>query len=77
MSDKTWLTVTDAAAHASVSRDTVYSAVERAELRHVRVGGRRTIRLRSEWVDEWLERSHGACASWRAADHSPAIRVGG
>ena len=56
MSDKTWLTVTDATAHASVSRDTVYSAVERAELRHVRVGGRRTIRLRSEWVDEWLER---------------------
>jgi excisionase family DNA binding protein len=56
MSTKPWLTVADGAAHAGLSRDTIYTACERGELRHVRVGGRRTIRLRVDWIDEWLER---------------------
>jgi excisionase family DNA binding protein len=51
-----WLNVHDAAAHANVSRDTIYTACERNELRHVRIGGRRAIRLRAEWIDEWLNR---------------------
>lgn len=50
-----WLTVADAAEHARVSKDTIYSACELTELRHVRIGGRRTIRLRREWIDAWLE----------------------
>lgn len=50
-----WLTVKGAARYASLSVDTIYTACERAELRHVRVGGRRTIRLRSEWIDAWLQ----------------------
>lgn len=41
-----WLTVKEAAAYASLSTDTIYTACERGELRHARVGGRRTIRLR-------------------------------
>ena len=53
---KTWLTVTEAAAHAGVSRDTIYTACERSEIRHVRIGGRRSIRLKAEWIDAWLER---------------------
>ena len=53
---KTWLTVNDAAAHANVSRDTIYTACERGELQHARVGGRRAIRLRAAWIDEWLNR---------------------
>ena len=53
---KTWLTVVDAADYAGLSRDTIYTACERHELRHARVGGRRTIRLKAEWIDAWLER---------------------
>jgi excisionase family DNA binding protein len=53
---KAWLTVAEAAQYAGVSRDTIYTACERREIRHARVGGRRAIRLKPEWVDAWLER---------------------
>jgi excisionase family DNA binding protein len=56
MTNKQWLNVVEAAAYAGLCRDTIYTACERGALRHVRVGGRRAIRLRSEWIDEWLER---------------------
>jgi excisionase family DNA binding protein len=51
---KTWFTVTDAAAYANVCRDTIYDACEHGQLQHVRIGGRRAIRLRAEWIDAWL-----------------------
>lgn len=53
---KTWLNVAEAADYAGVCRDTIYTAVERGELRHVRIASRRSIRLKSQWLDEWLER---------------------
>jgi len=53
---RTWLTVNEGAAHANVCRDTIYTACELGQLRHVRVSGRRAIRLRVEWIDEWLAR---------------------
>jgi excisionase family DNA binding protein len=53
---RTWLKVNEAADYAGVSRDTIYTAVERGELHHIRVGGRRSIRLKPAWIDEWLER---------------------
>ena len=53
---KTWLTVAEAAEYSGVSRDTIYTACERAELRHARIGGRRAIRVKPVWIDEWLER---------------------
>lgn len=52
---KTWFTVTEGAEYAGVSRDTIYTACERGELRHARIGGRRSIRLKPEWIDAWLE----------------------
>ena len=51
-----WLNVAEAAEYAGVCRDTIYTAVERGELRHVRIASRRSIRLKSQWLDEWLER---------------------
>jgi excisionase family DNA binding protein len=53
---KLWLNVTEAAEYAGVSRDTIYTACERREIHHARIGGRRAIRLKPEWIDAWLER---------------------
>ncbi len=53
---KAWLTVAEGAEYAGVSRDTIYTACERRELQHARVGGRRAIRLKAAWIDGWLER---------------------
>lgn len=53
---KPWLTVGEGADYANVSRDTIYTACERGELRSARISGRRSIRLRPAWIDAWLER---------------------
>ena len=46
----------EAAEYTGVSRDTIYTACERREIRQARLGGRRAIRLKPEWIDAWLER---------------------
>ena len=63
METKAWLTVGEGAEHGGVSRDTIYTACERGELRHVRIGGRRSIRLRAAWIDAWLEQYSRAATS--------------
>jgi excisionase family DNA binding protein len=68
---KIWLNVSESAEYAGLSRDTIYTACERRELRHARVGGRRTIRLKTEWIDAWLER-HARPESSAAAPASTA-----
>jgi len=54
---RAWLNVGEAAEYAGVCKDTIYTACERSELRHVRIGGRRCIRVRPAWLDEWYERN--------------------
>jgi excisionase family DNA binding protein len=66
---KTWLTVAEGAEYAGISRDTVYTACERGELRHARIGGRRAIRLKAEWIDAWLERHVQGAQEARTAPH--------
>lgn len=50
-----WLTVKEAAARARCGPKTVYREVRARRLRAARVGGRRELRFRAVWVDEWLE----------------------
>jgi excisionase family DNA binding protein len=52
-----WLTVGEAAQHARCGVKTVYREVQAGRLRAARVGGRRELRFRLEWVDTWLERT--------------------
>lgn len=52
-----WLTVRQAAARAQISPKVIYGAVRSGRLRAVHVGGKRTLRFRSEYIDEWLEYS--------------------
>jgi len=66
---KTWFTVSEGAEYAGVSRDTIYTACERGELRHARIGGRRAIRLKPEWIDGWLERHTRGAMTGREKAH--------
>jgi len=49
-----WIGVREAAAYARVSTDTIYEACAAGELRHTKISGRKSIRLRIDWVEEWL-----------------------
>lgn len=52
-----WLTLGQAAARVLVHEATLRREIRSGRLRHARVGGRKSIRLRRSWVDEWLEAS--------------------
>jgi len=70
---RTWLTVAESAEYAGVSRDTIYTACERGELHHARIGGRRSIRVKAQWIDAWLERhargaEHAGTSERRSTD---------
>lgn len=51
-----WLTVEQAANRAQVGKTTIYSEVKAGRLRAARVGGRRELRFRAEFIDQWLDR---------------------
>jgi excisionase family DNA binding protein len=50
-----WLTLNQAAEHAQVNPATLYREIKAGRIQAARVGGRRSIRLRPEWVDAWLD----------------------
>ena len=50
-----WFTVKEAAARAKCGVKTLYREVRAGRLKAARVGGRRELRFRLEWIDEWLE----------------------
>jgi excisionase family DNA binding protein len=50
-----WLRLEQAAKLAQVHPATLRREIARGRLRHARVGGRKAIRIRPEWIDAWLE----------------------
>jgi len=68
---RAWLNVSEAAEYAGVSRDTIYTACERQELRSARVSGRRAIRIRPHWIDQWLEQHSTGVDGQRSANTTP------
>jgi excisionase family DNA binding protein len=69
---KSWLNVAEGAEYAGVCRDLIYDACAARKMHHIRVRGRRAIRLKPEWIDAWLER-HAV----RAEEGSEPVRASG
>ena len=55
--DSPWWRIREAAQYARCGPKVIYNAVRAGRLRAVRLGGRRELRIRRDWVDAWLERS--------------------
>ena len=55
-----WLTVEQAAARAQVGKRLIYREVAAGRLRAAKIGGRRELRFRESFVDEWLDKSAAA-----------------
>ena len=49
-----WLTVKEAADHARCGIKLIYREVKAERLQAAKVGGRRELRFRAEWIDDWL-----------------------
>lgn len=68
----TWLTVKEAAAYSKCATKTLYRAIQQGGLKAARVGGRRKIVLRREWIDAYLEASADAGAKALTLVHRAA-----
>lgn len=55
--DTPWKTVKQQADRVQTGTKLLYREVKAGRLRAARVGGRRELRIRDEWIDEWLERT--------------------
>jgi excisionase family DNA binding protein len=51
-----YLTAADAAAQIGVSKEFIYDACAAKGLKHVRLAGRRNIRILPEALAEWMQR---------------------
>ena len=55
MPDTPWMKIKPAAVvYAQVSESTLLREIRAGRLRAVKVGNRRTYRIKREWIDEWL-----------------------
>ena len=72
---KLWLNVAEGAEYAGVCRDLIYDACAARRIHHIRVGGRRAIRLKPKWIDEWLER-HAVVAQDEPSPVPPTAGAG-
>lgn len=52
-----WLTVQQARQVAQCGAKVIYREVKAGRLRAARIGNRRDLRIRREWIDTWLEAS--------------------
>lgn len=52
-----WLTAPEAAEYLRVGLNTFFAECRAKRIRHARVGGRKAIRVKREWLDEFLEAS--------------------
>jgi len=52
-----WLTLRQGADRAHAHEATLRREIRAGRLRCARLGGRKNIRLRASWIDEWLEAS--------------------
>jgi excisionase family DNA binding protein len=50
-----WLKIAEAAKRAQCGEATIRREVRAGRLRAVKVGGRRSLRFRADWVDDWLQ----------------------
>lgn len=55
--DTPWLTVEQARRIAQVGPKLLYREIAAGRLRAARIGGRRELRVRRDWIDAWLEQS--------------------
>ena len=55
--DSPWLTAREAASRARCGVKIIYREAGKKKLKAVKLGGRHELRLRAEWIDQWLEAS--------------------
>lgn len=66
-----WMTAREAAHLARCGLKTIYREVRRGRLKAARIGGRREIRIRHGWLDEWLEVVGVEAASGKTNEQTP------
>jgi len=73
---KLWLNVAEGAEYASVCRDLIYDACAARRIHHIRVGGRRAIRLKRECVRASVPGRPlaGQPEAWERGDLKPTVR---
>jgi excisionase family DNA binding protein len=52
--DTPWRTVPQVCKRAQVGPKVVYKEIKAGRLRAARIGGRRSLRIHDEWIDQWL-----------------------